>query len=222
MDKNKLFKYIKTHQKPRELIKLLDDCYSCMKIRDIKNVFGHIEDKFIKKSNGDGKAILKKVQKFQKDSLQGVYYAPFDINSKNFMNIPEETDMWFENLAEFLTESSRLSMQCDHVNAVKCFEILFELIDKMCDEIVFADELGIWMLPIKMEPCITAYFKSAAAILNPKEYAKTVLPVIRQDSCASFCNKAYEKANRAANTQQKIALEENIIRNNIRVSQKVL
>ena len=208
------------HQKPSELIKLLDDCYGCMKIRDIKNVFGHIEDKFIKKSSGDGKAILKKVQKFQKDSLQGVYYAPFDINSKNFMDVPEETDMWFENLAEFLTESSRLSMQGDHVNAVKCFEILFELIDKMCDEIVFADELGIWMLPIKEEPCITAYFKSAAAILNPEEYAKAVLPVIRQDSYSSFCNKAYAKAKSSANKQQKIVLEESIAHNKVRISEK--
>jgi len=219
MNKDKLFSYLKK-QKVNVLIKLLDDCYCCMRTQDIRNIFGQIEDKFIKKSIDDGKAILKKVQKFKKDSLRGVYYAPFDINSKNFMNVPEETDIWFETLGDFLTESSRLSEQGDHTNAVKCFGILFELIDKMDDEIVFADELGIWMLPIKEEPCIRAYFKSAAAILNAEEYAQVVLPILRQDSYSSFCNKAYAKAKLAANKQQKIALEEGIAQNKIRIGLK--
>ncbi len=217
MNKDKLFSYLK-RQKLNVLIKLLDDCYHCMKTQNIRDVFGHIEDQFINKSAGNGKAILKKIQKFKEDSLQGVYYAPFNINSKNFMNIPEETDMWFENLGDFLTESSQLSTQDDHLNAVKCFGILFELIDKMDDEMVFADELGIWMLPIQLEPCIRAYFKSAATILNEEEYAKAVLPVLRQDSYSSFCNKAYEKAKRAANKQQKAALEENIAKNKVRTN----
>jgi hypothetical protein len=211
MDKNKLFKYIK-HQKPSELIKLLDDCYSCMRARDIQSIFGHIENKFLKKAPNAKKNILNDVQKFLNDSLKGIYYAPFNINSKNFRDVPEETDMWFDKLGELLIASSQLSIQGDHINAVKCFGILFELINKMesGEEIVFADELGMWMLPIKEEPCITSYFKSAAAVFEPEEYVNAVLPVIRYDSHSSFKNKAYEKAKRAANKKQKIVLEEKI------------
>jgi hypothetical protein len=87
------------------------------------------------------------------------------------------------------------------------------------DEIVFADELGMWMLPIDKKPCISAYFKSAAAILNPDEYANAVLPVIREDSYSSFCNKAYEKAKRAANKEQKTALDKMIDHHQIRTGQ---
>lgn len=211
MNKDKLFSYLK-RQKSSELIKLLDDCYSCIKSRDIRNVFGHIENTFLKELHDDGKDILKDVQKFMDDSLKGTYYAPFDINSKNFMDVPEETDMWFEKLGELLTESSRLSTQGDHIHTVKCFRILFELIDKLgSEEIVFADEAGMWMLPIKEEPCIKAYLKSAAAILEPEEYVEAVLPVIRYDSYSSFINKAYEKSKSVANKKQQALLDDRII-----------
>lgn len=221
MNKNRLFSYLK-RQKSAELIKLLNDCYNCMKTRDIKDVFGHIEHKIFNKIPCDGKNILNNVQKFMDDSLQGSYYAPFNINSKNFMDVPEETDIWFEKLGELLIESSQLSIQGDHTNAVKCFGTLFELIGKMesGEEIVFADELGMWMLPIKEEPCIRAYIKSAATILEPEEYIEAVLPVIRYDSHSAFKNKAYEKAKRAANKHQKALLEGKIVQLKIRTSQE--
>jgi len=149
----------------------------------------------------------------------GIYYAPYDINLKNYMNVPEETDLWFEKLAEFLTESSRLSAQGDHVHAVKCFGLLFELIAKMesgDDEIAFADELGMWMLPIRLEPCIDAYIKSAAAILDPEDYVNAILPILYSDSHSSFTSKAYAKAKRAANSQQRALLDEKIRQQKIR------
>ena len=209
MNKNKLFECLEKKKKS-DLISLLSDCYDSMKTSQISEVFSCIRDE-LSKMPSDGNTVLKNVKKFFSDSLNGVYYVPFDINSKNFMNVPEETDTWFEKLGEFMIESSNLSAQGDHVNAVKSFEILFELSTKLGDdEIVFADELGMWMLPIDEKPCISAYFKSAAAILNPDEYANAVLPVIREDSYSSFCNKAYEKAIRAANKEQKTALDQMI------------
>src|SRR5262245_15387132 len=219
MNKDKLFVYLK-QQKTSELIKLLDACYDCMKSVDIRHVFGDAESIILKESHDDGEDILKSVQKFMDDSLEGKYYAPFDINSKNCMDVPEETDMWFEKLGELLTESSRLSAQGDHIHAVKCFQILFELMDKLGEEeIVFGDEVGMWMLPIKEEPCIKAYFKSAAAILEPEEYVKSVLPVIHYDS-PLFMKKAYKKSIDAANKKQKALLEITIARLNIKTNQK--
>lgn len=217
INKNKLFDYLK-RQKISELIELLDNCYDCMKASQIRQVFGHIENAFLKESLGDGEDVLKAVNKFMDDSLKGIYYSPFNINSKNFMDVPEETDLWFEKLAELLTESKRLSTQGDHVNAVKCFGVLFKLINKMEseDEIVFADELGRWMLPIEEEPCINEYFKSAAAILEPEEYVNAVLLVIRYNRHSSLTNKVYEKAKRAANKKQKLLLEDKMIQQQIR------
>lgn len=209
MNKTKLFECLKKKKKS-DLISLLNDCYDSMKVKQISEVFSCMEEES-NKIPSDGNTVLKNVENFFKDSLNGVYYAPFDINSKNFMDVPEETDLWFEKLGDFMIESSNLSAQGDHINAVKSFEILFELSTKLGDdEIVFADELGMWMLPIDEKPCISAYFKSAAAILNPDEYASAVLPVIRRDSYSSFCNKAYEKAKHSASKEQKIALDQMI------------
>jgi hypothetical protein len=96
---------------------------------------------------------------------------------------------------------------------------LFTLIDKLGDdEIVFADELGMWMLPIEEGPCIKAYCKSAAAIFGPEDYVKAVLPVIRDDSYSGFSNKAYEKAKSVANKSQKTLLDEQIIKHGIKTS----
>ena len=217
MNKGKLFAYLEK-QKSSELIKLLDDCYSCMKSRDIRNLFGDLEDKFLTESKCDGENILRNIRKFMEDSLNGVYYAPFDINSKNFMDVPEETDVWFEKLAEFLTESLHLSMQGNHAHAIQCFGILFELINKLgSEEIVFADEAGMWMLPIREEPCIKAYLESAAVILEPEEYVNAVLPIIYYDSHSSFINKAYETAQHLANKTQRALLDEKINQLNIRI-----
>jgi len=175
MNKEKLFTYLK-EQPASELLELLDACYCHMKTGEIQSVFGDLEDKFLAEAPSDGEEILNSVQKFIAASLNGDYYAPFDINSKNFMNVPEETDMWFEKLAELLTESLQLSQQGDHISAVKCFGALYELIDTVMasGELVFADELGMWMLPIRQEPCIKAYLESAAAILEPEEYVEVV------------------------------------------------
>lgn len=216
MNKNKLFKCLEKKKKS-DLISLLNDCYDSMKTSQISEVFSCIRDE-LNKIPSDGDTVLKNVKKFFSDSLNGVYYAPFDINSKNFMNVPEETNTWFEKLGDLMIESSNLSAQGDHVNAAKSFEILFELSTKLGDdEIVFADELGMWMLPIDEKPCISAYFKSAAAIFSPNEYANAVLPVIREDSHSSFCNKSYEKAERAADKEQKAALDRMIDHHKIKI-----
>ncbi len=208
MDKNKLLNYLK-RQEPAELIRLLGNCLDCMKTQDIRDVFGSIESKGLKETPSDGSSVLKKAQQFFSDSLKGVYYAPFNKNSKNFRDIPEETDRWFEELAELLMESSQLSVQGDHRHAVKCFALLFELSDKLgSDEIVFAEELGMWMLPIEEEPCIRVYIKSAAAILEPEDYVKMVLPLIHSDSHSSHINKTYEKARKFADKQQQKLLDE--------------
>jgi hypothetical protein len=218
MNRDKLFAYLK-QQDANVLLGLLGNCFDAMSMQNIRDVFYHLEDKFVSQFPTDGNTVLENIQTFQKKSLQGDYYAPFDINSKNCMDIPEETEMWFEKLAELLLECTRLSAQGDHTIAVECFNKLFELMDQMesgNDEIIFADEYGMWMLPIYKKQYIKAYLESSAKILNPEEYVETILPLLSRDSRESCHNKIYENAIRTANTKQKTLLDEHIIKNKIK------
>ena len=116
MNKEKLFAYLEK-QKPSEVMKLLDDCFSCMKSSDIRNVFGNLEGKFLAELKSDGEVVLENVRKFMEDSLNGVYYAHFDINSKNYMGVPEETDF----MVSVATSSNKLSRSrcCSSKNAFR-------------------------------------------------------------------------------------------------------
>src|SRR6202035_2021736 len=42
----------------------------------------------------DGGRLLKTVRQFHSDSVARKYYAPFNVNSKNFMQVPDATTQW--------------------------------------------------------------------------------------------------------------------------------
>lgn len=209
MNRDMLFKHFERLNE-HEKIQLLKASYDNMNTQQKRNVFYQLEKVYINNNLIDADALLNEILKFREDSLQGVYFAPFMINSKNYMEVPEETDMWFEKLAELLLESTKLSQQGHHTEAVQCFNILFECVESMesGEDIIFADEYGMWMLPIHEEPYIEAYIQSAAAILNPSDYLEAVLPLIKRDGYTSFCNKVYEKAKLTANKKQQSLLME--------------
>ena len=217
MDKKILFNLLKKETKG-ELIKLLEAACCEMNASQTRRVFGHVVEK-AKPKKAEGKKVQKEVNKFYKDSLAGKYYEPFDINSKNFMDMPEETEEWFENLNDHLLSSTQLSKQNDHLAAVDCFSLLYELIEKVenGEDIIFAHEYGMWMLPGDEKVYIKAYVLSLAATKSPEEYAKMTISIIRRDSYESFCNKVYAKVIRAANKDQQNFLRSEIERLNIRV-----
>jgi hypothetical protein len=214
MNKKRLFDYLKNQDK-KVLINLLEKCYDCMKTQQILEVFYYLEKKLLTNPEKlEGKSLLQEVQKFRAESQQGVYYAPFNINSKNYMEVPEETQMWFEKLGDLLKDSTLLSNQGDYKHAVECFSILYTLMDDpyLTEKIIFGDEVGMWMLGIKEEPCIKAYLTSAAAIYKPEEFVKIALLLIEYDRGSSFMYKVYEKAQHVANKAQKLWLEKEVAR----------
>ncbi len=87
----------------------------------------------------------------------------------------------------------------------------------LTEKIIFGDEVGMWMLGIKEEPCVKAYLISAAAVYEPDDYVKTALLLIDYDHSSSFMYKAYEKAQCAASKAQKLLLEKEVARLGIRV-----
>ena len=163
--------------------------------------------------------IVKESEQFYKDSLAGVYYAPFNINSKNFSYVPEETEEWFEKIGDLLKSSTQLTKQKEHTSAVESFKILYELIAKMeyGEEIIFADEYGSWMISGNEQEFLDAYILSLAELKTPEEYTEIVIPLIERDSYSSFCNKVHSLALKHSNKDQEKSLMEAIKEQNIKI-----
>lgn len=85
MDKDTLMQRI-SKQPASKWLELLDAAYAVMNQRQRKAVFGRyaVPEKPAPAAAGT----LREIKKFQQDSLAGKYYAPFNVNSKNWMHIP--------------------------------------------------------------------------------------------------------------------------------------
>lgn len=102
---------------------------------------------------------------FQRDSLAKKYYAPFNVNSKNYMDVPEETTEWCDRAAAYLTAAAQLTKRGHHAQAVRCFAILDELL-KAVDSgkpIIFAEEAGSWMVLVDKRVWMKSYQTSLVA-----------------------------------------------------------
>jgi hypothetical protein len=221
MDKSALFEHLST-QEPAVLLDLLSQAYDQMDHDQRRWIFGKLVET-LPPAPVEGEVLLAEIEQFQKASLAGTYYAPFNINSKNYMHVPEETEDWFEELSDFLKASTQLTKQGDHLHAVACFEILYQLIETMesGEEIVFADELGSWMIRGDQKAYVAASLTSLAAIATPQEFAATAAPLIKRDSFQAFTDQVYPTALRAANEAQTEHLEAELKRQQIRTSKKL-
>ena len=202
IDKYELFAILKRRNKA-ELLEILDRAFDEMPPKTQRAVFLELIQTS-RPAKPDGRSLLEDVEEFHSDSLARRYYEPFDINSKNFSHIPEGTDEWCDRVADLLKQTMQLTSQGDHGWAVKCFDVLIDLIGHMeeGEEIVFADEMGSWMIPIDDKDWIAAYMISLSATAAPAEFAAKAIPVISRDSGQSFTGKAYASARKAANKEQ--------------------
>jgi hypothetical protein len=216
MKKEQLFQYLSS-QDTSTLLKLLDSAYDQMSREQRRDVFGKIVLEVLPEPvNGDD--LLGQIEDFFRESLSGFYYAPFNINSKNFMNLPEETEQWFEQLGDFLKASMQLTSQSNHLQATICFRELYSLIDKLesGDEIVFGDEIGSWMIPGDEKQYLAAYLTSLAAVSLPEEFTKVTIPLLQRDSGHSLAGQVYTSAQNVANDEQRAYLAAEVKRLKIR------
>jgi len=216
MDETRLFQYLSA-QDAATLLERLRRAYAEMSYDQRHAVFGDIVLS-LPPVYVDGEDLLDQIEDFRRESLAGAYYAPFRINSKNWKYIPEETHEWFACLGNFLQAGAQLTARGEHLQAVACFGILYELIEKMenGDEIVFADELGSWMIPGDEKQAITAYLTSLAAVAAPEEFAAAALPLVKRDSWESFHNQVYATAMQAVDEAQRTCLEAEVVRAKVR------
>lgn len=217
MNKKQLLEFLEK-QDASVLIELLELSYDVMKINQRQEVFGSLEVQSLP-SEINQEELLKDIQIFVEKSLARYYYASFEINSKNFMYVPQETENWFEELGDFLKDTTQISKLGNHHLAVKCFQLLYQLIEQMesGEEIVFAEEIGSWMIPGDEKEFIRAYIYSSSLILTPKQFLKIVLPLIKRDSYQSLSNRVFDSAIQFATPQQKNLLTSEIRKNKIRI-----
>ncbi len=219
MDRERLFRAL-ADEEPSVLLDLLDKAYGEMKVAQRTRVFGKYA-RSLPPEPIDGEVLLRQVKAFRQSSLAGHYYEPFAINYNNWRYVPEETKEWFEELGDCLEASCQLTAQGDAASlnhAVVCFSILYELIDAMesGEEIVFADEIGGWMIPGDEKEYVAAYMASLAATTSPQQFAEKAIPLIRRDSRQSLATRAYASAIRAADEEQRAHLEAEVQRQGIR------
>lgn len=200
------------------LLQLLQDAFENMNERTQRAVFGEIY-KVHTKSERTPDDLLADIEAFYSRSLLGHYYAPFRINSKNFMDVPEETEEWFDKLGYYLDFTSELVAEKQYEAGIQCFKLLFELIDKMGDgeEIVFADELGDWMITTKTDYVEHYIIAVTHAAETTTEYVAALIPRLQEDSYFSFYNKVYKKIKKHASKEQLQAINTAIEEHSIRV-----
>lgn len=222
MNKERLFHWLR-EQERETLLGLLYTAYDFLDYDDRKAVFGvhdrpMAHDRQMPPAQVDGERLLADIRQFATRSREGHYYEPFMMDSNNFMDIPEETAAWFEKMGELLQDSCQLAAQQQYQHAVACFGLLYELIDEMerGDEIVFADEIGSWMIPGDEKQYLTAYMAALAQTATPDAFAEIVIPLARRDSRHSLAGAVYATACRLATAAQRAKLDAEIQRHNIR------
>lgn len=203
--------------KKSELLEYLRDSFNEMDDKQRRDVY---LDLYNEKVNKDinSKELHTRILSFYKKSIEGEYYAPFKVNSKNYMHIPNETDEWFSELSYYLDETSKLVEKKEFKIAKDCFDKLYDLINKMKDgkEIIFADEYGTWMISTKSD-YDNAYIVALSKIEDEINFAERVLPLLIRDSYESLSSKIYSKIKKAANINQLKKVEEGINLKNIRI-----
>jgi hypothetical protein len=201
--------------KKEALVQVLQDAYQALPASGVASVFGAYVDLTAldlaspsRKSTAP-RRLLEVVQRFHAESLAGHYYESFPVNSKNFMERSEGTELWINQCNQLFDKCVKLSRQGHHTEVHTAMDLLFELLaqlDTGSDEIVFfADEAGSWQVGIDAEKVLPVYFTSLAAVAEPQEYAARVVKVIEERS--SYASEKFLKAARkVANAAQRKAL----------------
>ncbi|MFK7984046.1 MAG: hypothetical protein AB8G86_28980 [Saprospiraceae bacterium] len=217
IDKKILFDGFEKMSK-KELIEFLEVVFINLEPKSQRDAFGDLHYELVKKEQTPDD-LLDDIENFYEKSLAGYYYESFMINSKNFSDVPEETDEWFDELSHYLDFTSYLVEAKNYKIAVKCFKILFELIDKMeaGEEIVFAHELGNWMIHANSD-YIENYVIALAQTLSVEEYVAILIPLIKSDSYFSFANKVYKKVKTHSSQAQLKVIKAEIKQQGIRTA----
>lgn len=134
-------------------------------------------------TNHPGK-LLARVRSFERTSLAGDYYDPFDVNSKNYMKKSSGTIAWIAECNRLLDLCVVQAQTADATEVRQSFDTIFALLDEIdaCskDIIFFADEAGAWQVGVDWERVLPSWFKVLSATAKPEEYARRVVDLLNR------------------------------------------
>lgn len=154
--------------------------------------------------------LLEDVLDFHSNSLAGLYYDDFEVNSKNFMDLSRGTINWMAEHKRLMNRCLIESSKGDPDQIRQAFEWLFNLLDEVdeCrdDIIFFADEAGAWQVGVEWDEVLPCYFTVLAAVAQPQEYAEGAIKIVK--SHANYNSDNYFKlALEVAKTAQRKVLK---------------
>jgi hypothetical protein len=216
VDEQEVFAYLEK-QKKAVLLDYLREAFVQMSAKQRRAVFADAVRQPAKAAVS-GDQLREEIDQFRRDSLAGEYYAPFNVNSKNYMDVPEKTEEWCDRFAHFIAAASKRTARGKHPQAVACFRILYELLEALDsgEEIIFAEEAGSWMIPTDEKAWLKDYLRSLAASATPEAFTAVAIPMIQRDGGHSFAGRVYPAALEVASSPQKAHLQAEVRQRQVR------
>ena len=118
-----------------------------------------------------------------------------------------------------MIECTKLSSQGEYQIAFEAFDLLYELTDAVDsgEEIIFADEAGMWMFTGDEKTYYTAYLKAAASVLSDDDFVEKAMMVIRKDSYQSCFLGLYPVVQSLATPEQMLLIDSEVKRKKLKV-----
>ncbi len=175
---------IRTELEIEELLSLLDRAIELIPQERLPELIeGFFDLDLLSVDELSEQSLLDDVLEFHSDSLAGLYYDDFDVNSKNFMERSRGTINWMAEHERLMNRCLIESSSGNPEQIRQAFELLFNLLDEIdeCrdDIIFFADEGGAWQVGVEWDEVLPCYFKVLAAVAQPSEYAESVIKIVK-------------------------------------------
>lgn len=137
-------------QEKEDLLNWLEGILVVMDHTQLESIFGElVRAEFLRPLGAE--EVLEAIRQFEERSYAGEYYNDSDIESTSYSYVPPQTEAWFDELGAWLDRVCQLVADGQQAAAREGFEILLKLIDNMSNDIVYADELGDWMVITKSD-----------------------------------------------------------------------
>ena len=208
---------VRTELELEELLSLIDRAIELLPQESLpKLIEGFFDPELLTVEELSEQTVLEEVEEFHTDSLAGLYYEDFEVNSKNFMEQSRGTINWIAEYKRLMKRCIKESSKGEVEEIRQAFEGLFDLLDEVdeCrdDIIFFADEAGAWQVGVEWDEVLPCYFKVLAAVVQPREYAEGVIKLV--ESHANYNSENYFKlALEVGKNPQKKALKARLAKN---------
>jgi len=203
----------------KELLDVLAEAYRALPASAVVTVFGQYIDLPLREASRSARRgaaprrLLEAVQRFYADSRAGQYHESFNVNSRNFMDKSEGTELWISSCNQLFDKCVEASGKGHDTETCTAMDLLFELLEQIdtgSDDIIFfADEAGSWQVGVDYEKVLPAYFASLGPTAEPDRYATRVLELI-DEHASNDRDRLLKAARRVANTTQRKALKARI------------